>query len=152
MPPMPPPIPFATTSSPGDPLAKIPDQLVALFIQDSWRVRPNLTINAGLRYDWQGQHVVRNDKNNFGPRLSFTYDPDERGDVHHPRRRRAPSTTATAASSRCSSSRRKRSFVRTQIVNPGYPDPFGPNPNGTREGIAAGPEPDGGGSQQGRHR
>ena len=72
----------------GDPLAKIPDQLLALFVQDSWRARPNLTINAGLRYDWQGQHVVRNDKNNFGPRLSFTFDPDERRDVHPPGRGR----------------------------------------------------------------
>ena len=53
----------------GDPLMKVPDQLLDLFIQDSWRVSSNLTVNAGLRWDWQGQHVVRKDLNNFGPRL-----------------------------------------------------------------------------------
>jgi outer membrane receptor protein involved in Fe transport len=117
----------------GDPLAKIPDQLLALFIQDSWRVRPNLTLHAGLRYDWQGQHVVRNDKNNFGPRLSFSYDPTNAGTFvirggagTFYDRNRAELTLFVIQS--------ERSFVRTQIVNPGYPDPFGPNPNGTREG------------------
>jgi hypothetical protein len=117
----------------GDPLAKIPDQLLALFIQDSWRVRPNLTIHAGLRYDWQGQHVVRHDKNNFGPRLSFSYDPTNAGSFvirggggTFYDRNRAELTLFAIQS--------ERSFVRTQIVNPGYPDPFGPNPNGSREG------------------
>lgn len=117
----------------GDPLANIPDQLVALFIQDSWRVRSNLTIHAGLRYDWQGQHVVRNDKNNFGPRLSFSYDPTNNGTfvirggggTFYDRNRAELTLFVIQA---------EKSFVRTQIVNPGYPDPFGFNPNGTREG------------------
>jgi Carboxypeptidase regulatory-like domain len=117
----------------GDPLAKIPDQLLALFVQDSWRARPNLTIHAGLRYDWQGQYVVQNDKNNFGPRLSFTYDPANEGTfiirggggTFYDRNRGELTLFAIQA---------ERSFVRTQIVNPGYPDPFGFNPNGTREG------------------
>jgi hypothetical protein len=117
----------------GDPLANIPDQLLALFVQDSWRLRPNITINAGLRYDWQGQHVVSNDKNNFGPRLSFTYDPTNNGTFvirggagTFYDRNRGELTLFVIQS--------ERNFVRTQIVNPGYPDPFGPNPNGSREG------------------
>lgn len=118
----------------GDPLAQIPDQLLALFIQDSWRVRPNLTLNAGLRYEWQGQYIVRNDKNNFGPRLSFSYDPTNHGTfvirggggTFYDRNRGELTLFAIQA---------ERNFVRTQIVNPGYPDPFGPNPNGSREGT-----------------
>ncbi len=117
----------------GDPLANIPDQLLALFVQDSWRMRPNLTIHAGLRYDWQGQHVVSNDRNNFGPRLSFTYDPTNEGTFiirggggTFYDRNRGELTLFVIQS--------ERNFVRTQIVNPGYPDPFGPNPNGSREG------------------
>jgi hypothetical protein len=32
-----------------------------LFVQDSWRVKPNLTINAGLRYELQMPFTPRND-------------------------------------------------------------------------------------------
>ena len=31
-----------------------------LFIQDGWRVRPNLTINGGLRWDWDGPLYEKN--------------------------------------------------------------------------------------------
>jgi hypothetical protein len=117
----------------GDPLMKVPDQLLDLFIQDSWRVTSNLTLNAGLRWDWQGQHVVSKDLNNFGPRLSFSYDPVGQGTfvirggsgVFYDRNRGELTLFVFQA---------ERNFTRIQIVNPGYPDPFGPNPNGTREG------------------
>jgi outer membrane receptor protein involved in Fe transport len=65
-----------------------------LFIQDEWRVLPTLTLNAGLRYDFQkiAQPSVRNpdaqllaagldtssiheDSNNFAPRLGFAWTP-----------------------------------------------------------------------------
>jgi hypothetical protein len=117
----------------GDPLMEVPDKLLDVFIQDSWRARSNLTINAGLRWDWQGQHVVRKDLNNFGPRLSFTFDPKNEGTfiirggggVFYDRNRGELTLFVFQA---------ERNFTRIQIVNPGYPDPFGFNPNGTREG------------------
>jgi hypothetical protein len=117
----------------GDPLMSIPDQLLALFVQDSWRVRSNVTVNAGLRYDWQGQYGVRHDKNNFGPRASFTWDPRGRGDfiirggggLFYEQNRLELALFALQS---------LRTFTQTRILNPGYPDPFGPNPNGTREG------------------
>ncbi|MCI0660707.1 MAG: carboxypeptidase regulatory-like domain-containing protein [Acidobacteria bacterium] len=79
---------------------------ISFFVQDAWRVRPNLTLNLGLR--WEGQfnptpeatntalvnqvrgfqfpsgHVVDptfipNNADQFGPRLGFAYDPFKNG-------------------------------------------------------------------------
>jgi outer membrane receptor protein involved in Fe transport len=67
----------------------------AYFITDNWRVRPNLTLNIGLRYELFGLAAntaafpafcgfnapfpsrceQKRDKNNFGPRFSFAYTP-----------------------------------------------------------------------------
>jgi hypothetical protein len=72
----------------------------AMFIQDSWRVRPNLTINAGLRWDYYGvigeerdrfsvldpsvglvavDQLYDKDFNNFSPRISIAWDIGNRG-------------------------------------------------------------------------
>jgi hypothetical protein len=54
----------------GDPLAEISQTDVGLFVQDDWRLRPNFTLSAGLRYENQ----TNIDSNlNFAPRLSFAY-------------------------------------------------------------------------------
>jgi outer membrane receptor protein involved in Fe transport len=47
-----------------------------LFIQDEWRLRPNLTLAAGLRYE--NETVIR-DRDNFGPRLALAFDPFSSG-------------------------------------------------------------------------
>jgi hypothetical protein len=57
------------------------------YIQDTWRVSRPLTLNLGLRYEYQRlpqpeqgnpaypkTQTFAQDKNNFGPRLGFTYD------------------------------------------------------------------------------
>jgi outer membrane receptor protein involved in Fe transport len=87
-------------------MADLATDEVAFFGQDSWRVRPNLTINFGLR--WEGQfnpspeanneflvNAVRDfpfpsghdadptqipdDLDQFGPRFGFAYDPTNDG-------------------------------------------------------------------------
>jgi outer membrane receptor protein involved in Fe transport len=71
---------------------------LAFFVGDEWRVRPTLTINAGLRYDRQNfaQPKITNpdpqllaagldtgriheDGNNYGPRLGFAWTPGNDG-------------------------------------------------------------------------
>jgi hypothetical protein len=48
----------------------------ALYWQDSWQIRPNLTLNYGLRYELDTQYAPLNTyKKNFGPRVSFAWDP-----------------------------------------------------------------------------
>ena len=67
----------------------------AYFVNDSWRARPNLTLNLGLRYELFGRAAnvapfpafagfnapfptraeQKRDTNNFGPRFSFAYTP-----------------------------------------------------------------------------
>jgi hypothetical protein len=67
----------------------------AYFINDSWKIRPNFTLNLGLRYEnfgavannatfpafagfdapLQTRVEQKTDNNNFGPRVSFAYSP-----------------------------------------------------------------------------
>jgi len=37
----------------GNPSISIHQEDVGAFIGDDWRMRPNLTVNLGLRYEWQ---------------------------------------------------------------------------------------------------
>jgi hypothetical protein len=55
---------------------------IGWFIQDEWRARHDLTLNAGLRYDVQFlPDPIRRDANNFAPRLGFAFAPGDRKTV-----------------------------------------------------------------------
>jgi hypothetical protein len=55
---------------------------LGFFGQDEWRVKPNLTINAGLRYDLQFlPSPIQTDTNNLAPRVGIAYAPGDRKTV-----------------------------------------------------------------------
>lgn len=82
----------------GDASTDATNHQFSVFIQDDWRVNDNLTLNLGLRYDIEkfdaaetpqpieGTDIIRGaippvDKNNFGPRVGFTFDPWGKGET-----------------------------------------------------------------------
>jgi hypothetical protein len=47
----------------------------AAYWQDSWKIKPNFTLNYGLRYELDTQYApLSTYKKNFGPRVSFAWD------------------------------------------------------------------------------
>src|SRR6185369_3353755 len=45
------------------------------YVQDEWRVNPNITINGGLRYDLQYLDTIQTDGNNVSPRVGAVWSP-----------------------------------------------------------------------------
>src|SRR5262245_13003941 len=53
-----------------------------VFAQDEWRLRPSLTVNAGLRYDAQWlPDPIETDVNNVAPRVGLAWAPGDRRTV-----------------------------------------------------------------------
>lgn len=52
--------------------SEIKNTYSGVFVQDEWKLRPNFTLSAGLRYE---RESVLDDTNNFGPRFAFAWNP-----------------------------------------------------------------------------
>jgi hypothetical protein len=60
----------------GNPVYASTRPWTAAYWQDSWSVRPNFSLNYGLRYELDSQYEpLDTPKHNFAPRLSFAWDP-----------------------------------------------------------------------------
>jgi Carboxypeptidase regulatory-like domain/TonB dependent receptor len=58
------------TQSYGNASYTVNDTLWAAFVQDDWKIRNDLTVNLGLRYE---QQTFTNSREDFAPRVGFAY-------------------------------------------------------------------------------
>jgi hypothetical protein len=84
-------LPAAYVQGYGHPGAEYYDIDVSAFVQDQWRVRDDLTVQGGVRYQrqfWQtrayqvpslGTYDIPADRNNIAPRVGVNWDPTGRG-------------------------------------------------------------------------
>ncbi len=63
----------------GNPNAQFNGQIIGLYLQDGVKLKPNLYMNFGIRYDYDMLSGTPRDPNNIGPRFSFAYDPFKNG-------------------------------------------------------------------------
>jgi hypothetical protein len=88
-------IPGAFIQGVGNPHDEFSNKTLGVFVQDSWRVRPNLTMNYGVRYDIEFTKTfpainalsqtaqdalgitqgIPRDSNNIAPRIGLAWDP-----------------------------------------------------------------------------
>ena len=66
----------------GDPVLSASQTDVGAFVSDDWRVRPNLTLSLGLRYETQ---TNIHDWRDFGPRLGIAWAPGGRSKGGRPK-------------------------------------------------------------------
>ena len=66
--------PYSFIQQAGNGQVNFLEKVVGLFFQDEVRPRSNLSLDFGLRYDWQDYF---HDNNNVAPRASFAYSPGE---------------------------------------------------------------------------
>src|SRR6202041_1378891 len=59
------------TQSYGNAAYTVNDTMYSFFVQDDWKVRDNLTVNLGLRYERQ---TFTDSNKDFAPRVGFAYD------------------------------------------------------------------------------
>jgi carboxypeptidase family protein len=134
--------PIQYTQTQGDWFQHTAMQAYGFFVQDSWRLLRTLTVNAGLRYDfdtaWSHAPSTRtadastgytpiaqeipNDMNNVGPRVGFAWDPAGNGKTairggfglyFDKTFLNVPGNVTRATIS-----------TSITITNPGYPDPY----------------------------
>jgi hypothetical protein len=80
--------PSRYTANQGDTRLKRPNESYGFFLQDDWRPIADLTLNLGVRYDYEAAKTqalvdvtgepgpgISRDKNNWSPRLGFAWSP-----------------------------------------------------------------------------
>ncbi|MBI4853178.1 MAG: TonB-dependent receptor [Acidobacteria bacterium] len=69
------PLPLIYAQGFGDTSLEVPSKFFSAFVQDDFRLKPNLLLKAGLRYDINRVRFMPDNSGNFSPRLAFAYRP-----------------------------------------------------------------------------
>jgi len=69
-------LPYAFNSRKGPGKVILWEKQLGAFVQEDYRLKPNLSVSVGLRYNWQN---VVNDNTQFAPRFAFATLPDKQG-------------------------------------------------------------------------
>ncbi|MBI4853341.1 MAG: TonB-dependent receptor [Acidobacteria bacterium] len=69
------PLPGAYIQGFGDTSLIVPQNLFSFFVQDEVKLRPNLLVKAGLRYDLNRVRFQPDNSGNFSPRIGLSYRP-----------------------------------------------------------------------------
>jgi hypothetical protein len=67
--------PFQYTRALGDSLIHVNDTITAAFVQDRWVPGSDVTLNLGVRWDYEHAIGVSGDTNNVAPRIGIAFDP-----------------------------------------------------------------------------
>ena len=119
--------PTQFTQNTGDPVVNLNNNIYAVFVQDQWRPLDRFTINMGLRWDYEDVVGIDHDRNNFAPRFGVVWDLN--GSGRTVLRGNAGIYYDQIFLNIPLNAENAKKFVQTLITNPGYPDPYGPNPN-----------------------
>lgn len=118
--------PIQYTQNIGDPNLFRPNDVYGLFAQDSWRLRPNFTLNLGVRYDRENAFKkatgVEDASLNLAPRLGFAWDP--KNDQKTVVRGGGGMYYSKVFLNITGNIMLARRFVGVTVINPGFPDPF----------------------------
>lgn len=121
--------PTQFTQNVGDPIVNLNNNIYALFVQDQWKPLDRLTVNYGVRWDFEDVVGIDHDKDNFAPRFGLVWDVN--GSGRTVLRANAGIYYDQIFLNIPLNAENAKKFVQTLITNPGYPDPNGPNPNRT---------------------
>ena len=111
----------------GEPFYDVSSQLYTVFFQDQWQPASRLTLNLGVRWDYEDAVRVARDADNIAPRIGVAFDPSRDGRTTI-RGNYGVYYDAVLFMALVNTIRGSQVF-RTQVDNPGYPDPYGFNPN-----------------------
>ena len=113
--------PFTFIQQEGDSHLAFWQKEIASFVQDDFRINPNLSMGFGVRYEWQNFLA---DQNNFAPRWSFAYSPRKSRSIVL--RGGAGFSYQRTGEGPIRDSLRFDGYRLRKVVvsSPGYPDPF----------------------------
>jgi outer membrane receptor protein involved in Fe transport len=112
--------PYAFSQQQGNGSLALLEKQVAVYVKDDWQMRPNLSLSAGVRYDWQNYF---HDDNNVSPRVSVAFAPGGstrnvvRAGIGLYSERSGPVILADLIHSQ------RGDLQRYLVTNPSYPDP-----------------------------